>query len=478
MKYKNYWLQSIAILLLGSNLSVAEAQRPNILIISVDDMNDWLGCMGDKQAKTPNIDALAKQGLLFTKAHIAAPVCNPSRVSFYTGLYPDSTGIYENRKTLRKTLPDVVTLPQYFAKFGYQTYGGGKTFHDVGSHHDPQSFKHYFWWHPNGAKGGKQNSSPYSREPDPEPKIRPNAKITKKTKRNFDWAALKRPESDWPDVKVAGWAVDFFKQEHKEPFLINVGIFRPHIPWYNPQKYFDMYPLEDIQLPVVKEGDLDDVGKWARKCALDKGSQHNTVKDLGEWKQLVRAYLASISFADEQVGRVMKALNSSKYAENTIVVFWSDHGYHLGEKNHWHKRTLWNRATHIPMIVKAPGITKPGNICDRPVNTLDIYPTLVELCNIKNYDKLQGESLVTWLKNPLAKKETPSITTYKKGNHAVTSQHFRYIRYATGEKELYDHRNDPNEWNNLAANPDYAKVIAEHEKWLEVLKNKTSQPTK
>ena len=438
-------------------------QKPNVIVISVDDMNDWLGCLGNFQAKTPNIDRLAKSGVLFTNAHVAAPVCNPSRVSFYTGLYPDNTGVYENGTVFRKVLPKAITLPICFKQNGYKTFGGGKTFHDVSIHHDSQSFQNYFWWHPKGSKGSPNHGSPYSVEPDPEPVKRPMTQITKLTKRNFDWAIIDRPETDWPDVKVTDWAIDFLSGNHKKEFFLNIGIFRPHIPWYNPKKYYDMYPLESIKLPQVKANDLEDLGHSAQKLALTKSSKHNKVKSFREWKGFVRAYLASISFADEQVGRILNALKSSKYAENTIIVFWSDHGYHLGEKEHWHKRTLWRRSTRVPMIIKVPG-RKPG-ICQQAVNTLDIYPTLVEACKLSNPPILDGTSLMPWIKSPQKIKMIPSITTYLPGNYAVSSLSHRYISYKSGEEEFYDIKKDPNEWHNLIANPDYEESIRTHREW-------------
>jgi arylsulfatase A-like enzyme len=303
-----------------------------------------------------------------------------------TGLRPDTTGVYENNHVMRRKAPNVVTLPQHFREHGYHVAGGGKVFHDVPPHcDDPLSWDEYFWWNEHGPKGGQSGStwrSPYSIPPDPQPDGRPMQKITPLTKRNFDWGAVDEPESNWPDSKVADWASKFLAREHDKPFFLSVGIFRPHVPWFNPARFVEKYPLDDLLLPPVKVDDLDDLGEWARRRAHDKASQHDQLVEFGEWKPAVQAYLASISFADANVGRVLYALEKSPHRDNTIVVFWSDHGYHLGEKGHWHKRTLWERATHVPFIVSTPNTTRAGTKCSRPVSLLDIYPTLISLCDL------------------------------------------------------------------------------------------------
>ena len=244
----------LAIFILFAGLAAVQAApRPNVLFIAVDDWNDWVGCLGHAQAKTPNVDRLAKRGLLFTNAHCVSPVCNPSRVALMTGLRPGTTGVYENGAVMRKVAPGVVTIPQHFRKHGYVAHGGGKIFHDVTPHYDPHSFNKYYWWHPRGALGSARHGSPYSVEPDPEPVKRPARRITSLTKRNFDWAAIDRPETDWPDGKVADWAAGFLAKKHEQPFFLAVGLFRPHVPWYNPRKFVKRFPLEKIKLPLVKE---------------------------------------------------------------------------------------------------------------------------------------------------------------------------------------------------------------------------------
>ncbi len=434
---------------------------PNVLFIAVDDWNDWVGCLGHGQAITPNVDRLAARGILFADAHCAAPVCNPSRVAIMTGKRPGTTGVYNNGQSLRKKVPNAVTMSTYFSDHGYYAIGGGKVYHDTPTMFDRASWNAYYHWHPDPYRQRTRYydvPSPYSNPPDPEPAVRPSQQITPLTKRNFDWAALDQPESDWPDYKVASWAADFLSQEHDRPFFLAVGIFRPHVPWFNPKAYVEQYPLDSLILPQVKSNDLDDLGPMGRRLALDRGSRHDKVVEFGEWKPAVQAYLASISFADANVGRVINALDSSAYRDNTIVVFWSDHGYHLGEKNHWHKFTLWNRSTHVPLVVVAPGVTRSGSVCREPVNLLDIYPTLTELCGLDPRSDLDGESLVPLLRNPDAGRSTPSITTHGAGNHSARTKDWTYIRYSTGEEELYDRKADPNEWRNLAGDLKYSAI--------------------
>ena len=448
------------VVLLGT--PVVGQQRPNVLLLIVDDMNDWVGCLGDEQAKTPHIDRLAQHGVLFTNAHCSAPICNPSRVATLTGLAPHTTGVYSNSHRMRKHAPDAVTLPQLFRVNGYLSAGGGKVFHDVPPHcDDPASWDEYFWWNQHGPRGaivGRRWRSPYSVAPDPEPARRPARRITPLTKRNFDWAAVDQPKSDWPDWQVANWANQFLERDHDRPFFLAVGVFRPHVPWFNPTEFVDRFPLATVRVPPVEPDDLDDLGPWARRRALDRNSRHEKVVEFDEWAPAVQAYLASIAFADATVGRVVDALAQSPYGENTIIVFCSDHGYHLGEKGHWHKETLWERSTHVPMIVSAPGFTRGATRCDEAVSLLDVYPTLVELCRLKQAPKLDGASLAVQLSDPAAARRRPALTTYHQGDHAVRDKRWRYIRYSNGEEELYDHQHDPHEWTNLAASSEHATV--------------------
>ncbi|MBE0537803.1 MAG: sulfatase [Phycisphaerae bacterium] len=427
------------------------AKKPNVLFIAVDDLNDWVGCLGGHpDVKTPNIDRLAARGVLFTSAHCAAPACNPSRASLMTGVRPWTSGVYHNPNPWRKSpvLKDAVTLPQHFMAHGYKAIGSGKIYH--GGFPDPASWQVYW------------PSQTQNKPPDPLPAGRPLSGIPKTA--HFDWGPVDADKREMGDWQVADWVIGQLKAKHEKPFFLACGMYRPHLPWYVPQQYFDMYPLDKITMPVVKEDDLDDVPPIGRK--MSGGGDHANVLKYDQWRKAVQAYLASISFMDECVGRVLDALDASAYADNTVVVFWSDHGWHLGEKLHWRKFALWEEATHNCLMFLVPGLTKAGGQCTRPVNLIDIYPTLVDVCGLAPKKGLEGVSLRPLLENPKAAWERPSVTTHGRGNHSVRSQRWRYIRYSDGTEELYDHEKDELEWTNLAGEAKYADVKRDMAKWL------------
>jgi len=438
--------------------------RPNVLMISVDDWNDWVGALGGHpQVRTPNVDRLAARGTLFTEAHTASPLCNPSRTALLTGRHAASSGVYENDQPFRLAMPDAVTLPQHFRRNGYRVEGGGKVFHHGRGYNDPRSWDNYFFWNPQGRANGWHDN--YSFPPDPEP-ARPVTPMPSVSWRNFDWASLPGGDEQMPDWKLASWAGDFLLSKQDKPFFLAAGFFRPHIPWFVPKKYFDLYPLDEIILPPVKDDDLADVPPIARTIALNEHSRHDLLVSTGNWKRAVQAYLACISFSDAMIGRLLDAFDRSPHRDNTIVVFWSDHGYHLGEKWHWHKQALWYRATHIPMILAAPGVTRPGSRCARPVSTIDLYPTLADLTGLPAPSHADGQSLRPLAADPGREWTRPALSTYLRGNHAVTGERWRYIRYKDQSEELYDRQQDPNEWVNLAARPEYAEQKRTLAAWL------------
>jgi arylsulfatase A-like enzyme len=453
----------------------AQPAKPNVLMLVVDDWNDWVGALGGHpQVRTPNVDRLAARGVLFTDAHTAAPICNPSRTAVLTGMRPTTTGVYGNdEEPWRKHLPNAVTLPQHFRANGYKALGGGKVFHHGKGFNDPASWDDYYFWNPKGRNNGWFDN--YSFPPDPEPS-RPVTPMPSVSWRNFDWAPIDVSDEEMPDYKVASWASGVLEQKHDKPFFLAAGMFRPHIPWFVPKRYFDMYPLESIVLPTVKDDDLADVPPFARRIALNQHSRHDLLVSTGNWKRAVQAYLACISFSDAMLGRTLDALDRSPHRDNTIVCLWSDHGYHLGEKWHWHKQSLWHRATHVPLVIAAPGVTKPastrngvtqvGSRCDRPVGLIDLYPTLAELAGLPRLESMDGTSLVPLLRQPDAEWRRPALTTYGRGNHAIRSERWSYIRYHDGTEELYDRRQDPQEWANLAADQGTANVRAELRKWI------------
>jgi len=456
----------LSALLVAFSLSAAsgqaQAERPNVVFLVVDDLNDWVGALGHGQAKTPNIDRLAEQGTLFANAHSPAPICNPSRTAIMLGRYPHKTGIYDNRAYWRLAFPEAVTLPEHFRRNGYLTAGGGKLFHTAPGYNDPRGFDSYFFWNPKSQYAGWGE---HYHHPDwPGLESKPASVMPTFTKQNFDYAILDHPEEDMPDNLVAQWAADFLSEEQEEPFFMAAGMFRPHLEWYAPRKYFEMYPLEDIELPPYLATDLEDVGEWARSNARDSGSRHAEIVARGEWKKLVQAYLACISYADANVGRIMNALDAGPNRENTIVVLWSDHGYHLGEKDHWRKFTLWERSTRVPLIFRLPGRTQAGSRVDAGVGLISLYRTLSELAGLPVSEGVDGPSLVPLLENPQADWEEPALTTHGEGNAALRDERWRYIMNRDGAEELYDHQSDPNEWRNLAQDPRYQDVLAKFRK--------------
>ena len=458
------WMKTAAAAALPALATAQSSPRRNVLFIAVDDLNDWIGCLGGHpDSRTPNFDRLAKRGVLFTKAYCAAPLCNPSRAALMTGLRPSSTGIYDNNQPFRQSpvSKDAVTLSAYFRAHGYKAMGSGKIYHDAFP--DPPSWDEY------APALDKQKF------PDPSPEKTPANGIPGTG--HFDWGPVKNPDSDMGDYKTVDYVTGQLKQKQDKPFFLACGLFRPHLPWYVPEKYFDMYARDNIALPSVKDDDLDDVPPIGKKMAKPDGD-HKKVIQHGQWRRAVQSYLASIAFTDGQLGRVLDALDASAYRDNTTIVLWSDHGWHLGEKLHWRKFALWEEATHNVMMMVAPGITKPGMRCDRPVNLLDIYPTLVELHGLPPKKGLEGVSLVPLLKNPAATWDRPALTTFGRNNHSVRNERFRYIRYSDGTEELYDHVDDDLEWHNLASNPHYETVKRDLARWLPTVNHPDSVRTR
>ncbi len=430
----------------------AQAPRPNVLMICVDDLNDWIGCMGgNPDSVTPNFDRLARMSVLFTNAHCAAPLCNPSRAALMTGIRPSTSGIYQNNQPWRKSpvLASTRTLPQHFMDNGYKAIGAGKTYHDA--YPDPDSWEEYY-----PAKNRQKPQDPFPAKI-PASGLPPMA--------HFDWGPIAEGDEVMGDHKVVNWAIEQLGKPHEKPLFLAVGLFRPHLPWYVPKKYFDLYPAGKLTLPKVNGDDLDDVPPIGRKMARPHGD-HKVVTEYGKWREGVQGYLASVRFADTQLGRLLDAFEKSPLAANTVVVLWSDHGWHLGEKLHWRKFTLWEEATRNVLMVRAPGVTRPGARCDRPASLMDVFPTLTDLCGIPAKKECEGISLRPLLVNPNAKWDRPAVTTFGRNNHAVRSERWRYIRYSDGTEELYDRRRDPQEWKNLAADPKLAAVKTAHAQWI------------
>ncbi|MEC9003094.1 MAG: sulfatase [Planctomycetota bacterium] len=460
----------ILLLLLSMVVSARAAapneKKPNVLFLAVDDMKDWVNCLGGYEGTvhTPNMDRLAAGGMLFRNAYCVSPVCAPSRAAILTGQRPSTTGLYGNGHWLLPNYPDVVTLPAHFRKNGYHVVGAGKIFHHTAGNHPPNQWDDFLplrfrndpWF-----RGAKLN---YPWSPSgPTPAGFPFSQVPGLPHEN-DWGSLKIPAADYDDALTAAYAVKFLAQPQAKPFFLAAGFFRPHLPWYVPRKYFDQYPLDSIVLPKTRDHDLDDVPPAGQKLAAARRADFKKIRQAGRWKQAIQAYLASISYADAQLGRVLAALENSPHARNTVIVLWSDHGWHLGEKQHWHKSTLWEEATHVPLIISAPGF--PSGDCTRPVSLLDLYPTLNNLCHLKTVAGLEGNNLVPLLRDPQTPWNPPALTEFQRGNAAVRSERYRYIRYRDGSEELYDHQVDPHEWKNIAMDGKHANIMQDLRKWL------------
>jgi arylsulfatase A-like enzyme len=429
---------------------VSGNEPPNVLLISIDDLNDWVGCLGgNSQTSTPNIDRLAERGVLFSNAHCQAPICNPSRTSLMLGLRPSTTGIYVNRPWFRLTRRNAnrTTMSEYFGEHGYKTMTAGKIYH--ASRVDKASFQVV------GPRPGQRLEIDECLVPD----IESSSKL-------WDFGPQVYDEHKFGDAVTASWAVKQIQKEHAKPFFLAAGFYRPHVPFYAPQRFFDSHPLATVHTPDVKQDDCDDLPPAALELTDHSvPPSHAWFVQKKQWKPAVQAYLASVSFTDTQVGRLLDALDQSPHAHNTVVVLFSDHGFHLGEKQRWAKQSLWERSTRVPLIISVPHGLQ-GKVCKRPVELLSIYPTLLKICGLPTRDDLDGVSLEPLLKDPDADWLHVAMTTYQRKNHAVRSQHFRYIRYADGSEEFYDHRVDPHEWRNLAGQAEMLPLIKQHAGWL------------
>lgn len=417
------------------NQVTAEQRQPNVLFISIDDLNDWIGCLGGHpQVKTPHIDALAYSGVNFTNAHCQAPICNPSRVSMFLGKLPSTTGMYflgPNFRTVEPTKDDV-TFFQTFRSQGYYLSTRGKIFHGKA---DAESFDHI-----ERSKGWRRDDKKINfTVPGSHPL--------------WDWGQVDVADEEQRDYKTAAWAAEELPKlaAKDQPFFLAVGFHLPHVPVYASKKWFDMYPLDSVDLPATIPSDPRDVPEIAKQLSLNPTApRHQWMVENQQWRKAVQAYLATNSFVDHLVGMVMKGLQESGEADNTIVVLWSDHGFHLGEKMRWAKRSLWEETTRVPVIFSGPGIAENAR-CTRPVGLIDVFPTLLDMCALAPRADAEGTSLRPLLENPKATWERPALCTFGPNNHSLRGERYRYIRYADGSEELYDCKLDPNEWNNLAA---------------------------
>ncbi|MFB9057361.1 sulfatase [Mariniflexile ostreae] len=434
----------------SSSKKTTPDKKPNVLFIAVDDLNDWAGYMGNNQVITPHMDGLASQGTFFKSAHCQYAVCGPSRASVMSGMYYHSLGFGMEGSIQRKD-DEVVNavkkkgsslIYEYFADYGYKTMAAGKLLH----HHVPEETVDVSHgrgsWDLNLDENGKKKRLNWFG-----------------SKGLLDWGPISKPENEMSDYKAAEWAVDQLSKDHDKPFFLMTGFLRPHTPLYIQQKYLDMYPLDDIELPPYKEDDYDDIPKAAEAVWNSYPDVPWAIKN-NQWRKMLQAYMACVTFTDTQIGKILDALENSPYRDNTIVVLWSDHGFHMGEKSRFQKHTAWDRSTKVPLIIQDPrsGSTKP---VEANVQLIDLYPTLLELCSLPENKEIEGHSLVPLMKNPDFKWEYPAYTFRRAKYATVKYGSYRFTEYFDGSKELYNHENDPNEWNNLihSTNNKYKDII-------------------
>ena len=438
--------------------------RPNVLFLAVDDMNDWIGCLESiPHAKTPNIDRLAARGVNFTNAHTAGVFCAPSRAAIFSGQYAFTTGCYRTPNYFVHH-PDIVPLQASFAEAGYRTFGTGKLFHHTAGAIDVRGWDQFFLRREIQRKNGWPLETWSDDSPFPTPF--PNSIFNKGERVTgglfLEWAAISNDrEEEMADTIRIDWALKKLSEKHDKPFFLGVGIYAPHFPNYCPQKYFDLYDVNLIDLPKYKENDLDDLPSKIRKEKVARSRIHKKLQAFDSVADAIHGYLACISYADAMMGRVLDALAASPYADNTVVVLWSDHGYHHGEKGDWGKHTLWERTSNVPYIWAGPGIAQ-GQQTSATVSLIDMYPTFVDLCELPQPPQnLDGYSLKKTLRNPTAAPDRNVLLPYlEPGEFAVINENWRYIHYGTDGDELYDVQADPHEWDNLAPDPKYAEQIA------------------
>lgn len=452
-----YRISAVILLLLWINGSLSAQSRPNVLFVAIDDLNDWVGFLqGHPNTLTPNLDRLAQRGMVFERARCQATICAPSRASLMTGLYPSTTGIYlqlndQFLQQANEAAGKSIFLPDYFEQHGYQTLGVGKLFHNGDG---ARVFEEY------GGVFEKFGPKPAQRvHYDPAWFDKPGGTQT-------DWGPFPTSNEQMPDWKSATWAIEHLRQSYDQPFFMAVGFVRPHVPWHVPQEWFDRFDTASVQLPPYLPGDLDDVPEISRRVhEVPMMPTTDWAIETGQWKEIVRAYLACITFVDAQLGRVLDALEESSHADNTLIVLWSDHGYHLGEKNRFAKHSLWERTTHVPLLLAGPGIDA-GQRCPAEVGLIDLYPTLLDLCGLPANPQNEGRSLMPLLGDPQQAWPYPARTTYGPGNHSLHYQDYHYLRFANGAEELYRRDKDPHEWTNLALQRKYRKTLSRFREYL------------
>jgi len=454
-----------AVSLPAANTAKADTRKLNVLFIAVDDLNNHLGCYGSRIVKSPNVDRLARRGVRFDRAYCQFPLCSPSRVSLLTGLRPDTTRIFDLQTDFRKsTLPDVVTMPQLLRQTGYFAGRVGKIFHygvpgQIGTSglDDPQSWD--------------QVINPRGRDRDEEDKVTNLNPKQRGLGASLAWYESPGSDDEFTDAKVAAETIRLLEEHKDKPFFIGCGFYRPHVPWIVPKKFFDLYPLEKVPLPKGPPNDRDDIppaALWVKPPNYGLSDE--------DCRRAIRAYYASISYMDAQLGEVLDALDRLKLWDKTIVILWGDHGWHLGEHGLWQKMSLFEESARVPLIVAAPGAKANGKASERVVESLDVYPTVADLCGLTPPQHLAGASLRPLLDNPKERWDRSAYTQVTRGGNeggfmgrTMRTERWRYTEWDDGKKgvELYDHEKDPREFTNLSDDPKYAKVAAEMKRLLQ-----------
>ena len=443
----------------------AIAERPNVLMFVVDDLNDWVSPLGEQQAITPNLDRLAKRGVTFTNAHTPGVYCAPARTAIWTGLHATTTGCYSNQ-VYHYDKPDIKPMQLSFKQSGYKTFGGGKLYHHPAGYLDLRGWDEYFIRSDAYKTTGWKiqtwdKDSPF---PQPHPSSPYNQDGRKLTGGLFqEWGRVPDEKTvEMADTMRTNYAVDVIKQEHDEPFFLAVGLYAPHYPHYAPEKYFDLYDRDKVKLPLRKADDAADLPEHVQKRMRGRDKIRQRLVELGVYEDAMVGYLACVSYADAMLGRVLDALDNSEHAEDTIIVLWSDHGYHLGEKGQWGKHTLWQRTSNVPFIVAGGPVAKNQKV-DATVSLIDLYPTFADLCGLKRPDRLDGISIAKTLRDPASAKDRSVLLPHmERGAYAIINRDWRYIRYKDGTEELYNLSKDPNEWLNLAGKPAFAEIKQRH----------------
>ena len=428
------------------------ADAPNVLFIALDDCNDWLGFLNNHPGThTPNLDALADESLVFSNAYCTAPMCLPARTSVMFGRTPYETGVYDHAEAsdvryaaLARSSPSLV---DDFWAAGYDVVGGGKLFGDT---------QRSRWTQFRQTRPDEQDPnwlSPFDGQP-----------IGPRSRGPIDFGPSGHTTDEEPDGSTGAWVRQQLVAPRSRPLFLGYGLISTHVAWRVPQRFFDLHPIDEVVAPALRPDDLNDLGPAG--TSLIEPRTVETLQETGVLAEAVQAYQAAISYADDRVGMVLDALSSTPRGDDTIVVVWSDHGFHLGEKMHWHKFTLWERATRVPMLFRVPGQFRAGGTFDRPVSALDIGPSLAEWSGVAVNGGHSGRSLVPAVDRPELADERPPVTTWLPGNHTVRRGSWRFIRYRTGETELYDHRDDPDEYINLAGRAEHAAIERELARFL------------